>query len=163
MKNKSLWISFSVLAALLTSGCSTSQAPIPLNDAQASHKEASIFAKEESAKLQQLKLLTQKPDTPIESKYRVIESQMLKKNSQYAEDHITDALIENKRNDEFSSKPLFQEPLFAKVEIMHYESEDGIYHEQQSVWIKAKEGEIVIKSNEPYNEVVDSHKSVLEK
>ena len=47
---------------------------------------------------------------------------------------------------------------------MPYETKEGIWHEQQSVWIKVKEGQIALKSN-PNNAdtVLDQYKSILSK
>ncbi|MGD9718131.1 MAG: hypothetical protein AB7U24_02730 [Sulfurimonadaceae bacterium] len=156
--NKNIILSVVAILLMGLSGCANDPKPIKQEVAS-----SSIYTKEEVDKLARLKEMKSKPSTPIETQYKQVKAEMLVSNPQYAEDHITEAIIENKKNDEFSSKPLFQEPLFAKVEIMPYETADGIYHEQQSVWIKVKEGEIVIKSNEPYNAVADSHKAILQK
>jgi Type IV conjugative transfer system lipoprotein (TraV). len=156
--NKNIIFSVSAILLATLTGCASDPKPVAKEKAP-----SSIYTKEEADKLARLKDMGSKPKTPIESQYKQVKAEMLISNPQYAEDHITEAIIENKKNDEFSSKPLFQEPLFAKVEIMPYETVDGIYHEQQSVWIKVKEGEIIIKSNEPYNAVVDSHKAILQK
>ena len=86
-------------------------------------------------------------DTNTSADNRELEKKMLVKDASYASDKKTSALIENKKSDAFNSKPLFLEPLFVKIEIMPYETKNGIYHEQQAVWIKVKEGEIVMKSN----------------
>lgn len=90
--------------------------------------------------------------------------QMLKEAADYMKKNIGHSLIENKTPDFAFQKPVFKEPIFAKVEIMPYETKDGIWHEQQSVWIKVKSGEIALKSN-PFNNntVVDQYKSILEK
>jgi len=90
--------------------------------------------------------------------------QMLKEDADYMRKNIGHSLIENKTSDFAFQKPVFKEPIFAKVEIMPYETKDGIWHEQQSVWIKVKSGEIALKSN-PFgnNTVVDQYKSILEK
>lgn len=90
--------------------------------------------------------------------------QMLKEDADYMKKNVGHSLIENKTPDFAFQKPVFKEPIFAKVEIMPYETKDGIWHEQQSVWIKVKSGEIALKSN-PFNNntVVDQYKSILEK
>lgn len=91
-------------------------------------------------------------------------SKLLKNNADYMQNNIGHAIVENKDVDFPTAKPVFVEPIFAKVEIMPYETKDGIWHEQQSVWIKVKEGQIALKSN-PFqnNTVVDQYKSILEK
>ncbi len=80
---------------------------------------------------------------------------MLRKNSVYRDKKIDEALVENKKSDEINTKPVFLEPLFSKVEIMPYQSSDGVYHEQQAIWIKVKDGEIVLKANS-LNKTVDT-------
>lgn len=89
-----------------------------------------------------------------------VEKKLLVKDSVYADAHKKQAIVENKNSDAFVKKPLFLAPLFTKVEIMQYETENGLWHEQQSVWLKVKKGEIVIKSN-PSVLKRDIHKSVL--
>ena len=91
-------------------------------------------------------------------------AQMLKEDADYMKKNVGHSLIENKAPDFISQKPVFTEPIFAKVEFMPYETKDGIWHEQQSVWIKVESGEIALKSNPFDNQtVVDQYKSILEK
>lgn len=90
--------------------------------------------------------------------------QMLKEDADYMRNNIGHSLIENKTSDFSLQRPIFTEPIFAKVEIFPYETKDDIWHEQQSVWIKVKNGEIALKSNPINNNtVVDQYKSILEK
>jgi len=60
-------------------------------------------------------------------------------------------------------KPMFLEPLFARIEFMPYETKDGIYHEQQSVWVKIKKGKIVLKVNSSKSSVDTYNKTILSK
>lgn len=149
---KKYLFAISTVVAML-SGCATAQKEVkPQNKQQYTDDEI-------MKKLQYLKEQThQKKDKPLDA----IESEMMTHNPQYAEKHIEQALVENKKDDEIDSKPMFLEPMFAKIEIMPYETKDGIYHEQQSVWIKVKNGEIVLKSNRSQSSV-DTYKSVLSK
>jgi hypothetical protein len=71
--------------------------------------------------------------------------------------------VHNKESDEIKAKPLYLEPLFAKVEIMAYQTENGLYHEQQSIWLKVKDGEIVLKSNDLGSELLNNHSGILSK
>lgn len=90
--------------------------------------------------------------------------QMLKEDADYMEKNVGHAIVENKHYDFPSEKPVFVEPIFAKVEFMPYETKDNIWHEQQSVWIKVKDGQIALKSNPNGNDtVLDQYKSILSK
>ncbi len=111
--------------------------------------------------MNRLKEITREKSNPHKT-LDVIRSEMMTTNPQYAKKHIKQALVENKQSDEIHTKPMFLEPLFAKIEIMPYETKDGIYHEQESVWIKVKKGEIVLKTNTDIS-TVDDFKSVLSK
>lgn len=138
-------ISALMTTVLLMSGCNNI-APSPEKKINIEQTKT-IYSKEESDLLQSLSLLKEN------------NAKMLTQDAVYANHKQAAALIENKKSDVFSSKPLFLEPLFAKIEIMPYETKSGIYHEQQSVWVKVKEGEIVMKSNSDTNLAVDSLKN----
>lgn len=135
---------------LLVSGCASKQ-EVVVTPAQ------QLYSNDELSVFNRLSKLDEKPKEPTATKYKEVQKEMLVSDPVYAKDNITSALIENKKNDEFETKPLFIEPLFTKVEIMPYETKGGIYHEQQSVWIKVKEGEIVMKINDQES-VSDSFK-----
>lgn len=104
----------------------------------------------------------------LKSKYveknevKITRDEMLKEDADYMAKNPGHAIVENKNYDYPSNKPVFVEPIFAKVEIMPYETKEGIWHEQQSVWIKVKEGQIALKSN-PNGSVLDLYKSILSK
>lgn len=95
---------------------------------------------------------------------KITKNEMLKEDADYMSKNPGHAIVENKNYDYPSNKPVFVEPIFAKVEFMPYETKEGIWHEQQSVWIKVKEGQIALKSN-PNNAdtVLDQYKSILSK
>ena len=95
---------------------------------------------------------------------KISRNEMLKEDADYMQKNPGHAIVENKNYDYPSNKPVFVEPIFAKVEFMPYETKEGIWHEQQSVWIKVKEGQIALKSN-PNNAdtVLDQYKSILSK
>ena len=97
------------------------------------------------------------------SKKKLIEEKMLKKDPVFAKKKEKKALIINKKSDEIVRKPLYLEPLFTRVEIMPYVTKDGLYHEQESIWVKIKDGEIVIKANKKGSTTTDSFKSILNK
>jgi hypothetical protein len=106
----------------------------------------------------------------LKSKYveknevKITKDEMLKEDADYMSKNPGHAIVENKNYDYPSNKPVFVEPIFAKVEIMPYETKDGIWHEQESVWIKVKEGQIALKSNPgQYDTVLDQYKSILSK
>ena len=46
---------------------------------------------------------------------------------------------------------------------MPYVTKDGLYHEQESIWVRVQDGEIVIKANEKGSTTTDSFKSILNK
>ena len=95
---------------------------------------------------------------------KITRDEMLKEDADYMSKNPGHALVENKSYDYPSNKPVFVEPIFAKVELMPYETKEGIWHEQESVWIKVKEGQIALKSNPgQYDTVVDQYKSILSK
>ena len=95
---------------------------------------------------------------------KITKNEMLKEDADYMSKNPGHAIVENKNYDYPSNKPVFVEPIFAKVELMPYETKEGIWHEQQSVWIKVKDGQIALKSNpNEYNTVLDQYKSILSK
>ena len=73
---------------------------------------------------------------------KITKNEMLKEDADYMSKNPGHAIVENKNYDYPSNKPVFVEPIFAKVELMPYETKEGIWHEQQSVWIKVKDGQI---------------------
>lgn len=106
----------------------------------------------------------------LKSKYsekneiKLSRNEMLKEDADYMQKNPGHAIVENKNYDYPSNKPVFVEPIFAKVEFMPYETKDGIWHEQESVWIKVKDGQIALKSNPNNNDtVLDQYKSILGK
>jgi hypothetical protein len=116
-----------------------------------------IFTNTEEDIFNQLSNLDKKKSViiPIEKEF--------KKNPILANKKKKKALVITKKSDEIIRKPLFLEPLFTKVEIMPYVSKNGLYHEQQSIWLKVKKGEIVIKSNPNGFTTPDSYKTILDK
>ena len=72
----------------------------------------------------------------------------LKTNGDYITKNKSEAIIENKRDDKVTNKPVFLEPLMVKIEILPRKSNNGLWHEQESVWGTVVNGEIALKTNE---------------
>jgi hypothetical protein len=90
--------------------------------------------------------------------------EMLKEDADYMSKNLGHAIVENKNYDYPVSRPIYVEPIFAKIEFMPYETKEGIWHEQQSVWVKVKDGQIALKSNPNGTDtVLDQYKSILSK
>lgn len=158
--NKKILLATSI--AFMLSACSNPQNVGLKNYDSLDHE---IYTDSETMLLKRVGELAEKKLEDINSTAYThkIKKEMLRSDAVYAYDKQEEALIENKKSDEMVVKPLFLEPKFAKVEIMAYETENGLYHEQQSVWLKVKEGEIVMKSNTNGSTAVDSFKSILGK
>ena len=154
MRTNAKTVLFLAGISLLFSGCGVVSQPKP--KAQSKH-ETGLYTKEESALFKRIKRLSnQRTDFPKDQKdYKKIKEEMLKGNPVYAEKHKAEAIVASKKSDAIVQKPVYLEPLFAKVEIMPYQTSDGLYHEQQSVWLKVKQGEIVIKTND-YGNTTDT-------
>ena len=135
-------LSYSLLALLILSGCKTQPTP-KKQDSLKSNKEV-IISLDNNISVEETTM-----------------KELLTKDPVYADKNKKTAIIENKNSDAFTKKPLFLEPIFTKVEIMPYETDNGLYHEQQSVWVKIRKEEIVIKSNPDAQNLFSTQKSVL--
>jgi len=153
----SLIITISI--SLFLSGCASSfngNKPIVINKNKTNKK---VYTKDEDQLFKKLELITKKQQS-IDNV--VIEKEM-RINPVLSKKYEKEALIITKKPDEITKKPLYLEPIFAKVEVMPYVSKNGLYHSQQTIWVKVKEGDIVIKSNDFMPTSVDSFKSILMK
>lgn len=143
-------ITYSLLIALplLFSGCSNKNEQTNVN-LDSNYKDKLSYLKNKYVEKDEVK---------------ITKDEMLKEDGDYMTKNPGHALVENKSYDYPSNRPVFVEPIFAKVELMPYETKEGIWHEQQSVWIKVKEGQIALKSNpNGYDTVLDQYKSILSK
>ena len=70
---------------------------------------------------------------------------LLKNNALFAKKHKKEALKEKVRLK--SNAPLYIPPRFAKMIVFPYVSDDGIYHDTQTVWVKIKDGEFVLNQS----------------
>jgi len=111
---------------------------------------------------EELKKLANSGDKQDKKVEKIIKKS-LKTNPNLIDKHINKALIVNKKDDEIKVKPVYVEPLFARVVIMPYTTKNGLYHEEQRVWIKIKEGHIALKANPKNISTFDTYKSILEK
>jgi hypothetical protein len=145
---KKIQLSLLVAASLFLSACAQKSDENSVN-LDSTYKEKLSYLKNK---------YTEKNET------KITRNEMLKEDADYMQKNPGHAIVENKNYDYPSNKPVFVEPIFAKVEFMPYETKEGIWHEQQSVWIKVKEGQIALKSN-PNNAdtVLDQYKSILSK
>jgi len=94
-----------------------------------------------------------------------ISEQMLIDNPDYIKSNTQKALIANKKLDISLTKPAYLEPIFSKVEILPYTAENGLYFEQQSVWLKVVDGEIALKTNRASNGdlSIDQFQNILDR
>ena len=145
---KRINISLLLIISLLFSACATnnSQNNVTLDS---NYKDKISYLKSKYSEKNEIKLSR---------------NEMLKEDADYMQKNPGHAIVENKNYDYPSNKPVFVEPIFAKVEFMPYETKEGIWHEQESVWIKVKDGQIALKSNPNDNDtVLDQYKSILGK
>lgn len=141
----------SVIAVILFSGC-FGDSPAP-----------SLYTESEESDIGMISNIAETKISKSKERTAGIEEEMLKNDALYASEKSKKAIIHNKVSDEIRAKPLFLEPLFAKVEIMAYQTENGLYHEQQSIWLQVKEGEIVIKSNDLDADIKNNNLGILNK
>ena len=152
-------IKFILLAAipLVFSACSTKN-----NEFPSENISTKTNISEDSNYQDKIKYLKSKYSE--KDQIKISRDDMLKNDADYMGANPGHAIVENKNYDYPSSKPVFVEPIFAKGEIMPYETKEGIWHEQQSIWIKVKEGQIALKSNpNGIDTVLDQYKSILGK
>lgn len=150
----SLIIAFTA-ASFIFSGCA--------KDAPKPKTQSTVYSKEDSQLFNRINQLGSKRlDTLEEQKdYLYTKSKMLQSDPVYASEKPAEALVENKKDDFITEKPMYLEPMFTKVEIMPYQTSNGLYHEQESAWLKVKDGEIVVKSNDYSNTVDTLNSSIL--
>lgn len=141
----------SAITVILFSGC-FGDSPAP-----------SLYTENEESHIEMISNIAETKTSDSKDRTTNIEAEMLKNDALYASEKPKKAIIQNKASDEIRAKPLFLEPLFAKVEIMAYQTENGLYHEQQSIWLKVKEGEIVIKSNDLGADIKNDDLGILNK
>jgi hypothetical protein len=75
-----------------------------------------------------------------------VKKNLLKNNALYAKKYKKEAIRENMRLP--NNAPLYIAPKFAKMTILPYTSDDGIYHDTQTVWIKVKKGEFALNQRQ---------------
>jgi hypothetical protein len=75
-----------------------------------------------------------------------VKKNLLKNNALFAKKHKKEAIKENMKLP--NNSPLYIAPKFAKMTILPYTSDDGIYHDIQTVWIKVKEGEFALNQRQ---------------
>lgn len=150
----------SVVVCIALSGCTQQPEPVKNDDVYLRLKSIIGDSSDESTMAKIKKFTEVNHHTTNED----VQSQMLIDDADYINANKQRALIENKKRDISLTRPTYLEPLFSKVEIFPYSTKDGIYHEQQSVWIKIKDGEIALKTNDESSvNIVDQFINVLDR
>jgi len=90
-----------------------------------------------------VKKIAKELDKPINTKE--VKKTLLKTSPYYAKFHQKEALQEHIRVNPVI--PLYKEPLFAEMYVMPYVSNNGIYHDTQKIFIKIKDGEWVLNTD----------------
>lgn len=145
-----------IIAGVFFSGC-FGNTPTPTSSS------SSLYSEHEENDIAKISKIGEAGVSQQAQKTKSVETEMLESDPLYASEKIKKAIVQHKADDEIKTKPMYLEPLFAKVEIMAYQTENGLYHEQQSIWLKVKDGEIVIKSNDLNNNLTNGDNGILSK
>jgi len=138
-------LSFIGIVAVFFIGCANTQ-PHPKKIEDTKLKTIESFVKGEKIK-NPTKIIAKNLNKPVDVKE--VKKVLLKTNPIYAEKNKRVAVKENFRLS--PNMPLYRPPRFAEMYVMPYVSSDGIYHDTQKVWIKIKDGEFVLNTNQKGN------------
>ena len=137
MKRK---IILSLVVIGLFSGCATTNNTLKPNPKKTVEIKEIEKRKKEINKTKKIALYNNKPVNVKE-----VKKSLLKNNALFAKKHKKEAMKEKVRLK--SNAPLYIPPRFAKMVVLPYVSDDGIYHDTQTVWVKIKDGEFVLNQS----------------